>query len=151
MTNKKSERQKNGFTTCNRTRSCYACIQCENTTHHKCNRSGKTWPITAPLTCESTNVIYKVECYKCRDFVYIGETQRRFCDRLADHRGYVSRKVLDHPIGLHFNKRGHDITDMKAFPIEKVLPEGDHLLRKRREKVWIQSCNSVSFGANSRE
>ena len=75
-----------------------------------------------------------------------------FCDRLAYHRGYVSRKVLNHPIGRHFNKEGHCITDMIPIPIEKVYPEGDDLLRKRREKLWIQRYDAVNFeGGNSRE
>ena len=77
--------------------------------------------------------------------MYIGETGRRFCDRLADHRGYVSRKDLKHPIGLHFNQDGHHVTDMIPLPIEKVFPEGDDLLRKRREKVWIQAYDAVSY------
>ena len=83
--------------------------------------------------------------------MYVGETQRRFCDRLTDHRGYVNRKVLDHPVGSHFNQGSHDITDLVPLPIEKVLPMGDHRLRKRREKVWIQRYNAVEWGANSRE
>ena len=67
-------------------------------------------------------------------------------------RGYVSRKVLNHPIGHHFNQEGHDITDMIPLPIEKVYPEGDDLLRKRREKLWILRYDAVNFeGANSRE
>ena len=149
LPNRKSSRKKNGFVHC--TRRCFACIQCERASEHKCHRSGRTWQITAPLNCESQNCVYKIGCRKCRDFVYIGETRRRFCDRLTDHRGYVTRKVLDHPIGFHFNKEGHDITDMIPLPIEKVFPEGDDLLRKRREKVWIHAYDAVSYGANSRE
>ena len=134
-------------------RACMACIQCERATEHRCNRTGSTWKITAPLNCQSTNVIYKLGCRRCPNFVYVGETQRRFCDRLTDHRGYIRRKVLNHPIGFHFNQRGHDKngTDLLATPIEKVLPMDDHLLRKRREKVWIQRYDSVIHGANSRE
>ena len=131
---------------------CYACIQCERATSHSCQRSKRTWQITSALNCESRNVIYKIGCKKCKYFVYIGETERRFSDRLTDHRGYVNRKVLNHPIGGHFNKGGHDITDMIPIPIEKVYPENDDLLRKRREKLWIQRYDAVSFeGGNTRE
>ena len=120
-------------------------------TSHKCHRSGESWKITAPLDCESTNVIYKLACRKCREFVYIGETKRKFCQRLADHRGYIERKVLNHPVGNHFNQPGHDVTDLIPLPIEKVFPEGNHQLRKQREKYWIQKYDSVCNGANSRE
>ena len=150
LSTRTSSRRKNGFTHCSRL--CYACIQCEKATTHSCHRTRRTWNISSPLNCESRNVIYKIGCKKCRFFVYIGETERRFCDRLTDHRGYVSRKVLNHPIGHHFNQEGHDITDMIPLPIEKVYPEGDDLLRKRREKLWILRYDAVNFeGANSRE
>lgn len=149
METRRSGRKRNGFTQC--PRNCYACIQCERASDHRCHRSGKTWKITAPLNCESTNVVYKLGCRKCKPFVYIGETSRRFCDRLADHRGYITRKVLDHPVGAHFNMPGHDITDLVPLPIEKVFPEGNDQLRKQREKFWIQQYEAVCFGANTKE
>ena len=85
------------------------------------------------------------------DTLYIGETQRRFCDRLQDHRGYITQKKLDHPIGNHFNRKGHKVTDLLPIPFERVLPKGDSLLRKRREKFWINQYDAVTFGANSRD
>ena len=150
LENKKSDRRKNGFTNCNR-RSCYACIQCEPTSSHKCYSSGLSWKITAPLKCDTSNVVYRLGCRKCRTFVYIGETSRKFSERLTDHRGYITRKILNHPVGQHFNLPGHDVTDLIPLPIEKVFPEGDHQLRKQREKYWIQQYDAVCNGANSRE
>ena len=147
LENRKSGRRKNGFTPC--PRPCYACIQCERATSHKCHSTGESWKITAPLDCETSNVIYRLGCRKCPPFVYIGETERRFCDRLTDHRGYINRKEK-HPVGDHFNRPGHDITDLIPLPIEKVFPEGDHQLRKQREKFWIHKYDAVHSGANSR-
>ena len=67
------------------------------------------------------------------------------------HRGYIKRKELKQPAGLHFNKKGHGIEDLVAVAIEKVMPTGDHELRKCREKYWINNYDSVHFGGNSRE
>ena len=39
---------------------------------------------------------------------------------------------------------------MCAIAIDQVLPKDDPLLRKRRENFWINSYQSVDFGANSR-
>ena len=147
--NKRSERKKNGFVHCDR--ACMACIQCERATEHQCRRSGQTWKINAPLTCLSSNVIYKLGCRKCPDFVYIGETGRRFCDRLTNHRSAIASKNLNHPIGRHFNQKGHKESDLLPLPIEKVLPLGDRELRLRREKLWIQRYNATEWGANSKE
>ena len=87
-------------------------------------------------------------------FVYIGETEHKFSERLTDHRGYVNRHT-DHAIGRHFNLAGHDVTDMVPVPIEKIfLSQNESIdrIRKRREKYWIQMYDSTSFeGANTRE
>ena len=149
--NKTSSRKKNGFTHCGR--ACRACIQSEKATEHRCNRTGQSWKINAPINCQTRNVIYKLGCRKCPNFVYVGETQRRFCDRLTDHRGYINRKVLNHPIRLHFNQRGHDKNGADLLPIliERVLPMEDHSLRRRREKVWIQKYDAIMYGANYKE
>ena len=143
---KRSSRKKVGFNLCGRL--CYACIQCKKATFHKCKRTGKSWRITSSLNCESKNVIYKIGCKKC-DWVYIGETERKFCERLTDHRGYVRRKE-NNAIGIHFNSAGHDITDMEPLPIEQIDKE-DTDIRRQREKIWIQRYDAVSFGGNSRE
>ena len=42
---------------------------------------------------KGVNVIYKIGCKKCRSFVYIGETERRFCDRLLNQ--WLRRKLGD--------------------------------------------------------
>ena len=100
-----------------------------------------------------SNVIYKITCKKprCQSFVYIGGTSRKFCQRLTDHRGYVHRKYLQTPVGHHFNQKGHCIQDLQAVAIEKVLPVNDHLRRKRRESMWINRYDSISFGANTKD
>ena len=113
LPNRKSARKKNGFTHCSR--ACLACIQCDKATTHTDHKTGKTWQISAPLNCESTNVIYKIGCKKCPLWgPYGGETERKFSERLADHRGYVRRKV-DTPVGEHFNLPGHNITDILSL------------------------------------
>ena len=102
------------------------------------------------MNCCTTNVVYKLTCRKFLDFVYIGETGRRFTDRFLEHRGYINQKVLTHPVGKHFNEKGHSIADLVPIAIEEVLPKGDALLRKRRESLRISRYDSVMSGANTR-
>ena len=146
--NRKSSRQLSGFTKCSRA-SCILCAMGEKATTHKDHKSGQEWKIKRRIDCCTTNVVYKISCRKCRDFVYIGETGRRFTDRFQEHRGYVSQKK-DHPVGNHFNQKGHTIADMIPMAIEEVLPKGDRLLRERRESLWISRYDSVESGANRR-
>ena len=153
QTTRRSTRLTPGYSVCRRT--CMACALSglrpgEKVTSHKCQRTGQEWDITSSLDCQTKNVINKITCAKPRcKFVYVGETSRKFCERLTDHRGYIKNKKLHTPVGHHFNQKGHKIDDLQALAIEKVQPVDD-LLRKRRESLWISRLDSISFGANSR-
>ena len=85
---------------------------------------------------------------------YIGETERRFCDRVQEHRSYIyaalSGKAIDQPTGVHFSQKGHDARDMLAVAIEEVIPKNDIRILEQREKYWIMKYEAVEFGANSR-
>ena len=87
----------------------------------------------------TTGTIYNISQlhnYKCysQNLMYIGETGQHFCDRFTAHRGYVNRKEVDKPIGLHFNITDNTLMDMTPMIIEEVRPKNDpniRLIRKR--------------------
>ena len=146
---RRSKRNKSGFFHCKR-----ACMVCRNSFKAKTHESYHTkqkWNIQAPINCQTQNVIYRLTCKKCPDFVYIGETKRRFCDRIQEYREAIYQKKLNHPIGAHFNQPGHDVMDLTPLAIERVLPRKDTALRKRREKIWINNYQSTTFGSNTRD
>ena len=91
------------------------------------------------VSCVSENLIYKISCKKpkCKDFVYIGQTKRRFCDRFNNHKSYVTEEKMEQICGAHFNEKGHTTFDMLPTIIEQVHPKGDDFLRLKREKMWI--------------
>jgi hypothetical protein len=144
-----SKRINEGFKICGR--MCMLCTSLPNNSikHHKCYKRGIIHNISTPVNCTTTNVIYKISCKICPEWVYIGETGQRFCDRFTAHRGYVTRKELDKPIGLHFNSKGHTLLDMTPTIIEEVRPKNDPNLRLIRESYWITLYQSVEFGANT--
>ena len=153
-TKRKSQRKINGFFRCGRKffKMCILCanIPTEGFKSHNCNKTKKTYKINMPVTCTTESVIYKISCKRCVDFVYIGETKRQFCERFADHRGYVKRKELEQVCGKHFNLKNHKYEDMIPTIIEQVRPTNDEALRLRREKYWINQYQSFEFGANRR-
>ena len=104
-------------------------------------KTKKTYQINTHVTCISENVIYRITCKKpqCKDFVYIGQTKMRFCDRFAEHRGYVSQNKLDQVCGEHFTKYGHSQEDMLPIIIEQDNPKNDDFLRLKREELWIRA------------
>ena len=142
-TKRKSNRKMKGYFRCGRGffNMCVTCclIPENGIKTHKCNKTGITYKISSPVSCVSENVIYKISCKKpkCRDFVYIGQTKRRFCDRFNNHRSYVSEKKLDQICGSHFNEKGHTQEDMLPVILEQVYPKNDTFLRLKRERYWI--------------
>ena len=119
---------------------------------HKCNKTNEVFHITNSVNCISENVIYRITCQKpqCKTFVYIGQTKRRFCDRISEHRGYISQKKLDQVCGNHFNKPGHSQNDMLPIILEQVTPRNDEFLRLKREEIWIRTYQAVEFGNNKK-
>ena len=145
---RKSDRDTGGFQPCNR--YCVLCKVSGSHTTHTNRVTGETWKIHSNMPCLTKNVVYKIECRLCPDFLYIGETGRRFCDRIQDHRQYVYKKDQTQPMGRHFSQPGHDWRHMVPFAIEEVIPKNDPMLRKQREKIWIRNYDAVNQGANTR-
>ena len=97
-------------------------------------------------TCEDRNVIYILDCKKCRK-QYIGETDRTVKDRYLDHRGYVRRKELDKATDHHFNLPGHQNSDMSISVLERITSSDPHY-RKERESHYIEQFELLTKGIN---
>ena len=154
-TKRKSNRKINGHSRCGNRKVLGFCCTCVlipegGIKTHKCNRTNKIYKINSPVTCVTENVIYRITCKKpqCADFVYIGETKRKFCERISEHRGYVTNEKFNQVCGEHFNRPGHKCSDMLPVIIEQVHPKNDTFLRLRREKFWINTYEAVEFGGN---
>ena len=142
---RRSNRTFKGYRPCGQ--ACPICWYSQTATHHTCYKTKQTWEITASLNCNSTNVIYKLVCKKDPEWVYIGETKRRFRDRVQEHIRSIKNKVGD--VGAHFNPRGHSTADLMVVAIEKVNhrnPKKRDGMRKVRESLWISRYDAVQFG-----
>ena len=69
---------------CNSKHGCLACphIDNERTNYTFINNTGE---IKQQMTCKSTNLIYMIECKRCKK-QYIGETKRTLRERFTEHR-----------------------------------------------------------------
>ena len=108
------------------------------------------WSINKRVDCNSSNIVYLIECNidTCKER-YIGETERRLKDRLADHRAYVTSKVVTQPTGAHFNLPGHSVANLTVTILEKVKNKCA-IYRKERERFYIQKLNTLHEGMNKR-
>ena len=78
---------------------------------------------------------------------YIGQTKWQLKYIIADHRGYITNKVLSSPTGEHFNLPGHSLADMRTSVIEQVK-KNDEYYRKERETYCINKFNTYYEGLN---
>ena len=147
-----SNRQTGGFYPCQR--FCAVCQISGKHTTHEDKKTDVVWHINRRIDCLTTNVVYKIWCNICDDFLYIGMTTRRFCDRVQEHRSYIyaaiSGKAIDKPTGIHFSQPGHDARNMIAIAIEEVIPKDKPEILIQREKVWIRRYDAIDYGANTR-
>lgn len=97
--------------------------------------------------CDTSNVIYIIECNKCkRQNQYVGQTRRPLRERLSGHRAaYLQHKNM--PIYRHFWKPGHSLQNMKVTVLEKVK-EGEDI--EERERDWMRKLRTtLPQGLNS--
>ena len=120
----------------------------------KISSTGEELQIKGKLTCHSENVLYLATCTKCPDRPqYLGETQRRALDRLADHVGTVTQECHVNtrtPVGQHFRSAGHTVADLLFIPIKKLAPGANAFERKSREKNLINKYNLIEVGLNKK-
>ena len=139
------KRTKNGMSKCGK--NCSLCPYIKEGKSISVNRKS-TWQIMNNVNCQTSNLIYLIECNKenCKTR-YIGETGRTLQNRIADHRGYVINEHLNTATGFHFNTPGHSVSNLTVTIIEKVR-KSDESYRKQREKYHIIKFNTYYKGLN---
>ena len=78
---------------------------------------------------------------------YIGQTKRKFKDRLAEHRDYPKCEVVTEPSGAQFTKRGHNVSHHRDLVLEQVR-NSDPFILKSREHLLIKKFDTFRHGLN---
>ena len=144
MKNRKSERDKQGMKNCGK--QCPACPFIKEGKYVKLKKS--TWTISSVVNCESSNIVYLIECQKegCSER-YIGESSRPLKERVKEHVDYIRRLFPTQATGQHFNLPGHQLGNMSITILEKVQRYDDSY-RQEREKLLIRKFNTFYHGIN---
>ncbi|NJL81592.1 MAG: GIY-YIG nuclease family protein [Richelia sp. SM2_1_7] len=104
------------------------------------------WYVTEKFTCNTKNIIYRIECQLCRK-TYIGLTEDTLKNRLNNHR-YSIKNNKPTAIGIHFNLPKHNITHLK-ISIIKSLHSISYNDKLKIEKDFIQKTKSYyPYGIN---
>ena len=103
---------------CNKN-NCTTCPYIEDgRTQYTFNSTGQMNQIKSHITCETSNVIYMIQCTKC-NLQYIGETKRRLKERFNEHRRPIINTSSYNPTGVsrHFITGNHTVNHMLLIPL----------------------------------
>ena len=129
------------------------CRPCFSTTRNKCcrqmniastfqsQRTKQQFKIFHNTNCKSSNVIYLMECKKCK-IQYVGKTRNSFNTRLNDHRSNAYNPTEDSiPACLHFHNNTHDFNRDAKFTIIEQLKNTEDKSEEQRETIILQREN----------
>ena len=91
-----------------------------NTSKTVANTSDHSCLIIGHFTCQSTNVVYVLQCDIC-DIQYVGEISNTMNVRCREHENSI-RTSRDYPVAVYYRSYNHTIED---FTITIVAKEED--------------------------
>ena len=146
-------RSPSGSFRCNKT-NCTVCPFIEDGRNlYTFYSTGQTFKIKSHITCETSNIIYMIQCTKC-NLQYIGETKRRLKDRFNEHRRPIINPFCSYTptaVSRHFLTSGHAEDHMILIPLEQLHTSRDSI-RKAREAFLIHRGKTLEpAGLNRRD
>ncbi len=86
----------------------------------KCGRTGsKLYEIKGNIDCNSRDVVYAIECKKCSDLLYVGETMSLY-ERFQNHKSTIKKNDKSQLLAKHLNENCHTIADMGVIGIQNL-------------------------------
>lgn len=99
--------------------------------------SNCTFPINCRFTCDSANVVYMIQCAKCRTR-YVGETGRKIRDRIGQHLRSICGN-RGGQLAAHFSSQCR--TDHLTFLCIDGSPNPAR--RRAKEAKWIRTLKTL--------
>ncbi|OCT74326.1 hypothetical protein XELAEV_18033291mg [Xenopus laevis] len=132
-----------GMHKCGHCKCCKYMKKCNDFTHLQ---NKKVYKIDSFINCQTTAVIYVIEC-GC-PLWYVGKTLRSIRKRVLEHISDINREVQKSSVASHFkNVHGGNTKNLKTFGIEQVSlgirgGEIDKVLLKK-ELRWLYELNTL--------
>ncbi len=89
--------------------------------------------------------MYGIECKKCSDLLYEGETMSLY-ERFQNHKSIIKKNDKSQLLVKHFNENCHTLADMDVIGIQKL---NSTFYTRNIEDIWIDRLNTyVPNGLN---
>ena len=123
------------------------CGVCQHVTPRntiKSTNSNFTYKIYGSLNCDSSNVIYLLECGTC-DEQYVGQTETPFRLRFNNHRAHM-KSIPQLPLSRHMSKPGHSFDKLRVTFLQSGFKSNRD--REQKESYLIHKFNTIKAGIN---
>jgi hypothetical protein len=105
--------------------------------------------IRTTVNCKSSNVVYLIDCSRCQQVQYVGETGQTLQRRFHAHKSNIGvtpgqktpnkdaniNQRPDTLVARHFQGPDHSVLDMRVTVIEQLNTDDTHK-RRSRERFW---------------
>ena len=110
----------------------------------------KVFDIFHTVNCQSTFVIFIIECRICR-LQYVGKSETAFNLRLKNHRNHIERGINSCELSEHFlhNSRSHDFSKGVTITIIEQIKRSNMTIERKkeilrgREIFWQSQLNTL--------
>jgi hypothetical protein len=107
--------------------------------------------VKCQATCSTPNVVYAIQCDKCKKVMYVGETGRTLYERMQNHLSTIRTKKVEEPVAEHFCQKDHKISDFRFLALQNT-PADDTTYRRVQENIWIKKLGTFKpDGLNSKD
>lgn len=118
---------------------CKCCTVIKQDSYFTDKSGSKVFPINSNMNCDSSDVIYLINCTKCK-LQYVGQTSMALKDRLNCHRSDI-KCFKNTSVGVHFSHNRHCFRDLRIMPIESVVGLNKKE-RDTKEYNWMSTLNT---------
>ena len=95
---------------------CNKCAVCPYITDKTEFTHGEGKYMSSTTNCKANNIVHGIECTKCDQIVYVGETGTTLYERIQNHLTAI-RKDGGQPIPTHFNSNSHSTSNASLIEL----------------------------------
>lgn len=113
--------------------------------YFKSNSNNDKFFISGHLNCESSHIIYLLEC-PCH-LQYVGRTYQKLRSRVNNYRNNITHGYLKHRVSRHAASHHYcDFTNFTIIPIEHIHKDVEDRkeICNQREMYWICKLNTLT-------
>ena len=127
---------------CHKFLTCRHCPKLVKTGLIVSTSTSREYKIPRRVTCNSSNVIYCIECIHC-SAQYVGQTKNKFLIRVNQHLSDVRTKK-ETPISRHFNLKHQNLPVDYRLYILQLIQDDNILKRNQAENLWISRLYTIT-------